>query len=169
MGHSWTRASALAFMSLVVAASPVSGRSAAEGGRMRVLLDGRPATIGAAARSHCEDLTPGVLECFATSRARDLAVSARGKSSSAASSGYVVAYVNASFGGASIVMSQDYANLGTIGWNDRISSYKVYTSLTGYFYQNSNYSGLAQSYCCFSQVSYVGNAYNDTFSSLSIP
>jgi hypothetical protein len=85
------------------------------------------------------------------------------------SSGYVIAWENSSFGGSSVVLSQNYASLVGIGWNDRISSYKVYTSLTGGFYQHINYGGRLQVFCCYQQIGYVGDLYNDTFSSITIP
>lgn len=136
-----------------------------------VRLDGRSATVPAAAKNHCHDAVKGTLECFSSASARDAAWQAIRLSQplSPASNGYVIAWVGATYTGASVVLTQDYANLTTIGWNDRISAYKVYTNLTGAFYEHSNYWGLTQFFCCFSQVSYVGNAYNDRFSSIDLP
>jgi hypothetical protein len=134
-------------------------------------LDGEPVSVRQAGQHHC---IAGVrLECYSSHTARDRALhAARENAASGASaltSGYVIAYVDASFGGASIVLTQDYSDLSTIGWNDKISSYKVFTSLTGSFWTAANYSGVRQTYCCFTNVSYVGNSVNDTFSSFDLP
>jgi hypothetical protein len=135
------------------------------------LLDGRPATVLAGAAHHCADIGTSSLTCFTSAATRDQYVSDHLAASplSLSSAGYVVAYADASFLGASVVLSQDYVNLTSIGWNDRISSYKVYTSPEGEFYEDASFSGSTQMFCCYSTVSYVGNAYNDTFSSLALP
>lgn len=128
---------------------------------------------------HCHDFAYPDVTCFSTEAERDadfiLAGSGedlstvRGDSLITASSGYVIAYEHASYGGSSVVLSQHHSNLGSIGWADRISSYKVYTNLTGYFYEHTWFTGRAQSYCCNSHVSYVGNLLNDKFSSFELP
>lgn len=131
----------------------------------------RAIRVGPVRQEHCHDAIPRLLRCFTTRAARD--ASWRENRSlrplSTYAGGYVIAWVNASYAGSSVILSQDYTNLVTIGWNDRISSYKVYTNLTGGFYEHSNYSGLTQLFCCFSQVSYVGDAYNDKFTSINLP
>lgn len=165
---------ALALTALILAASPAA---AAEPGQLRAVLDGQPATVSQAAAYHCHDLRAGVLECYTDAADRDNAVAAKlGHEASevlgtlgSASTGYVIVWADPTYAGASAVLSQDYANLGSIGWNDRISSYKVYTTYTGAFYDQANYQGLTQYYCCFSQVSYVGAQYNDIFSSFNLP
>lgn len=119
---------------------------------------------------HCHD-GRGTLACFASEADRDADFESSREAGVQALSGggWVIAYAHASFAGSSVTLSQSYANLGTIGWNDVISSYKVYTSLTGAFYKNTSYGGGFQSYCCWWQVSYVGDAFNDTFSSFYLP
>jgi hypothetical protein len=141
-------------------------------------LDGAPATLGEATAFHCHDLGRTGLTCFHSAAARDRdagrILSDRGRAGTLSpdgvtSTGYVVAYAAISYAGASVILSQDYANLGTIGWNDVISSYKVFVSPTGAFYENINYAGRFQRFCCFSNVPYVGDAYNDIFSSFDLP
>jgi len=120
--------------------------------------------------THCHDLGPTALSCFATEAERDASlVTLQGEMMLASSSGYVIAYSNPSFGGSSVVLSQDYGHLGHIGWDDRISSYKAYTPLTGYFFEHTWYGGRAQAYCCNAQVTYVGDALNNRFSSFDLP
>ena len=164
------RARLLALLAVILVASPAAARPTSAATAGKVLLDGSVATISAATEYHCHDLKLR-LECFTSAQARNRTVRATIATTtvSAASSGYVIAWADASYLGASVVLSQDYANLGSIGWNDRISSYKVYTSLTGAFYQHSSYWGTTKYFCCFSNVAYVGNAYNDLFSSFDLP
>jgi hypothetical protein len=163
----------LALTMLIVATHPAS---AATQDRVAPFLDGNPATLAEATANHCHDLHAGAFECFTSEAERDAAVgtvlageNAASSESAAASSGYVIVWAAASFAGASTVLSQDYSNLTSLGWNDRISSYRVYTTGTGAFYDQAYYSGLTQFYCCFAQVSYVGNQYNDIFSSFNLP
>ncbi len=128
---------------------------------------------------HCHDFAYPDLTCFSTEAERDAdftlagsgedLLTARGDGLVIVSSGYVIAYEYASYGGSSVVLSQDHGNLGSIGWADRISSYKVYTNLTGYFHEHTWFGGRVQSYCCYSHVSYVGNLLNNTFSSFDLP
>ena len=155
---------------IVASAWLTAGPAAAHGViAIAATLDGRPATVLEASRHHCVATPTSHLTCFTNSSDRDQAVAGSFSSLSASATGYVIAYADATYFGASVVLSQNFTNLGTIGWSDRISSYKVYTSQTGFFYQGTSYTGAYQSYCCFAQVPYVGNAFNDTFSSFELP
>jgi hypothetical protein len=120
---------------------------------------------------HCHDAQGAALICFASEADRDADFEAarEGEIQALSSGGWVIAYVHASYAGSSVTLSQSYTNLGSIGWADVISSYKVYTSLTGAFYKNTSYGGTFQSYCCWAQVPYVGDTFNDTFSSFYLP
>lgn len=145
----------------------------------RVTLDGQPSTVAEASQFHCHDVLPTEFQCFRLRAARDRAVEKvvvpkRAGSTgvdplSASSTGYVVAYAAISYAGSSVVLSQNYSNLGTIGWDNIISSYKVFTGATGAFYEYTNYAGRYQEYCCFTNVWYVGDALNDRFSSFLLP
>jgi len=81
--------------------------------------------------------------------------------------GYVRVYNDAGFDGASMVLSASYENLSTIGWNDRISSYKSVNAGSGVFSEHASGAGNDTSFCCNVNVSYVGAAKNDTFSSVA--
>ena len=135
-----------------------------------VSLDGRPISVELAADLACHDLIKSRVVCFRTttemeSDALEL-VSQAGFA--LASTGYVVVYENQSYGGASRTLSIDYANLATIGWNDRISSFKSFGA-TGYFREHANPpGGLTFTFASTSQVSYVGSTYNDKFSYFQI-
>jgi hypothetical protein len=162
-------------LSVVLLAAP--GHASAK--TIRVTLDGRPSTIRQATAFHCHDLIISLLQCFRSQAERNRAVdnilgspaahSSEQEPGGAESTGYVIAYAAISYGGSSVVLSKNYANLGTIGWTNIISSYKVFTNLTGAFYQNTSYGGGTQLYCCFTDVAYVGDLFNDTFSSFLLP
>ena len=172
------RALGLAMALLIVVASPTASRSDVTVPITRATLDGQLVALSVAAQHHCHDLIPGQLTCFSSEVVRDAAAAGlmplTGTASDAevgpdSSGGYVIAWVDATYAGASVILTQDYDDLRTIGWNDRISSYKVYTNLTGAFHTDIHFSGGYQLYCCFAQVSYVGDHFNDTFSSFELP
>jgi hypothetical protein len=158
------RAVVHAALALAVSATSAMGASGFEQESPRTEVRRTPDT-------HCHDLGPMALTCFPTEAERDAALGAFAGDDIvlASSSGYVVAYSSPSFGGSSVVLSQDYGHLGHIGWDDRISSYKAYTPLTGYFFEHTWYGGRAQAYCCNAQVTYVGDALNNRFSSFDLP
>lgn len=83
-------------------------------------------------------------------------------------------YENASYGGASYVASvsqngcygysHGYTNLGSIGWDNRISSFRSYSNCRTAIFANTNYGG--SSYGYYTNSSYVGSAMNDQASSI---
>ncbi len=161
---------------MLLALAPAAARATSqnESTTPQAFLDGLPLPIWEVSGYHCHDLALPDILCFVSEEARDAAVDLlnNGELSSAtttSSSGYVIAYVHASYAGTSVVLSQDYSNLGSIGWNDIISSYKVYTSPNGQFYEHTWYGGRYQTFCCFTNVPYVGDPLNDTFSSFNLP
>jgi hypothetical protein len=78
---------------------------------------------------------------------------------------YVTVWDQAGFFGGSMSISQDYASLLTIGWNDRISSFKARNSQTGRFTVDWFFGGSSWPFCCNSQLSSLG-AYDNTFSAV---
>jgi hypothetical protein len=143
-----------------------------------VLLDGVLSDLETASQHHCHDIGVALLTCFRSASARDhdagttLTTVALNidddQAVASSSSGYVVAWELMTYAGSSVVLSQNYSNLGTIGWNDRISSYKVYTTGSGTFYEHTFYAGRTQQFCCYAQVSSVGTL-NNTFSAFYLP
>ena len=125
-------------------------------------LDGRPIPLVDVGRYACHDIDYPRIHCFGTQAARDISAA---PFLAAASSSYVIAWDQASYAGASFVFSEDYTVLAIIGWNDRISSFKVQNSQTGHWYTDWFYGGSSWYFCCNSQVPFL-NAYNDLFSSV---
>ncbi len=63
-------------------------------------------------------------------------------------------------------LSQDYAQLSSIGWNDQISSFQSVNAGAGTFHHDVQMTGLAYPFCCGQIVDNVGSAHNDKFSSV---
>jgi hypothetical protein len=143
----------------------------AEARSPRVTLDGRPITTERAARLSCHDLVPATVRCFKTSRemeadARRVLREASLASSSVLATGYVIVYEDVGFGGASRTLAADYPDLGAIGWNDRISSFKS-IGASGYFREHTPPAGFYYYFSGSSQPSSV-SSYNDRFSGFQI-
>ena len=81
---------------------------------------------------------------------------------------YDRAWEGAAYSGSSIYISQDYANLGTIGWNNGIRT-TVFMSVNdgaGTFHHDAGHTGTVYSFSAGQSVSNVGSAHNDKFSSI---
>jgi hypothetical protein len=128
---------------------------------IRAMMDGKPVSL-----ERLDELT-----CFATSEELEAAAPARFRAvhgvEAAAASGYVIAWEHADYNGSSRAMSIDYANLGSIGWNDRITSFKSFGA-TGRFWQHSPWDGWSYGFGGSTRVSNVGPTYNDAFSGLEL-
>ncbi len=135
------------------------------------MLDGRPITLEEAAAHSCHDFDYPVLTCYRTSAEMEQVAAARftadAIASAAAATGYVVVFEHGAYGGASRTISQSYGYLGDIGFNDKISSFKSYGA-TGRFFDNAPPGGLAYSFSGSTWVTYVGDIYNDKFSSVTL-
>ena len=157
---------------LLMNATPADAASPA----LRVTLDGRTIAARTAGHWQCHDLDYPRIQCYRSRATLERAVHAYlarpgGASGStlAVDSGvaYVHVYENAGYLGASMYLSQDYANLGTIGWNDRITSFKVVNGGSGVFRRDAGPGGASYSFCCGSQVSNIGSTWNDQISAVT--
>lgn len=137
---------------------------------IRAVMDGKPITLKEAETLSCHDFDFPVLTCFADSAQMEKAAAERfaeRKAMAVASSGYVVVFEHGAYAGATRTISQSYSYLGDIGFNDKISSFKSYGA-TGRFYDNAPPGGLVYSFGGSTWVSYVGDTYNDKFSSVDL-
>jgi hypothetical protein len=145
----------------LVAAAP--GITAATDGSVSLTatLDGRPIPLKDVAKYDCDDFAYPVITCSTS------AAGLQARASVAVSAGldYVTIYDYVSFQGSFMNVSQDYSSLLTIGWSDRISSFKVRNSETGQFFTDWFYGGSSWPFCCNTQQSSLG-AYDNTFSSV---
>lgn len=118
---------------------------------------------------HCHDLDAPIIRCFRTEDALQVDVATRTLVSldASASLPYVEIYEHTYYGGASFVVAQDYPNLGSIGWNDRVSLFRGLNNYYGTFYQHASYLGSYWRFGPNQQVLDVGTAWNDQFSSVA--
>lgn len=153
--------------------------AAASNRPMHALLAGRPIALASVSKYHCHNRYAPVIHCFATARQRDLdfwagtprAAQAPATSLSAPSSltsvFYVTFYADINFGGASFTTSSAISNMTTIGWNDRISSFKSLNGERPEWWRDINFAGTAWRWPAGTWVSYVGDDANDQFSSVA--
>jgi hypothetical protein len=139
---------------LALAADPDPGLTAT--------LDGRPIPLEDVGKYSCDDFSYPEIHCWST---RVLADSRALLVTLLTSIDYVSIYDGTSFTGASMNVSQDYATLTTIGWSDRISSFRGRNSESGTFFNDWFYTGSWYAFCCNTQVSNLG-VYSNTFSSI---
>lgn len=146
-----------------------SAVAAGDGSQMTAELDGRSIPLVDVGKWNCHDLDHPVIHCYRTANALDKALANRGVGPLATTTSgisYVRIWEDASYAGATAILSINYASLGSIGWNDKISSLMAINSQHGEFYEHDNYVGLVYSFCCNVQVANVGGTYNDKFSSV---
>ena len=165
----------VALAALLASAGPVAAR---DGPEIIADLEGRRIASSEVGEYHCHDLDFPRIHCFTSSAEVEAAVAALGVDPGPAPAGsasndalaalatsYVRIFADANFAGSSAYLSVNYSNLGSIGWNDRISSFYGLSSARGEFREHVDYAGFTYGFCCNQQVSYVGDAYNDKFSS----
>lgn len=150
------------------------GNGAVAGG-LSATLNGTPISLERAATLSCHDFDYPVLRCFTTAsamevdaarRAGELRARAAG-ADSLTSVGYVTAFEHALYAGAAVGLSTNQPWLGSLGWNDRISSFKSFGA-TGNFQENSPGGGFVFSFAATTTVPSLNGTYNDKFSSFFI-
>ena len=152
----------LVFVLLLVSLAPV----ASAGDRLRADLEGTSIPLADVGKHFCHDLDAPAIHCFADLATLDAAVASRKATGvGALAVSYVQVFADRDYGGPAAYLSASYSNLGTIGWNDRISSYKVLISGSGEFREHINFVGEIDTFCCTQRVTYVGDSLNDKYSS----
>jgi hypothetical protein len=140
------------------------------GNGLSATLDGKRIRIDRVSSLNCHDFDYPVIRCFSTADliAADIGARLSGEAAGARLllSGYVTAYQDAGYNGPSISMSTDQTSLSSLGWNDRISSFKSFGAHGG-FYEHSPSGGTYYAYGSSTQVSSLG-AMNDKFSAFYI-
>ncbi len=162
----------------VLALLPIAAgtASAAQGG-LRADLDGIPIALVQVGSWYCHDFDYPAIHCFSDPDRLEAAVgsilgdsrrSAAGEPSApfaATAINYVLVFEFTSYAGAYMYMSQDYTVLGTIGWNDRISSFWGLNNELGVFWTDWFYTGSRYAFCCNTHVPSLGS-YDNSFSSV---
>ncbi len=125
-------------------------------------LDGKLIPIADVANYYCDDFSYPIIQCsrlsLVTQARALLLVRLTGVD-------YVSVFDLTSYNGGFMNISQDYPTLITVGWNDRVSSYRGRNGETGLFYTDWFYGGTSWGICCNQNVSSLGT-YNNTFSSM---
>ena len=124
-------------------------------------LDGKPLALKLVGSYYCDDFSYPVIQCST----QPTTIQARAVLSLLGGADYVTIWDQPGYGGTYMNVSQDYATLVTIGWNDKISSFKARNSETGRFTTNWLFGGTSWSFCCNTQQSTL-NAYDNTFSAV---
>lgn len=137
-------------------------------------FDGESISLKQASSLSCHDLDYPILRCFASATAMERAVALRVGlnagaygSLSVATVGYVTVYEHAQYAGSALMLSADQPWLSSVGWNDRISSFKSFGA-TGNFQENSPGGGFVYFFTASTQVPSLSGTYNDKFSSFDI-
>lgn len=158
------RAAFLAVGALLGLALLPAGASAASpsSGGLTATLDGRPLKLSLVANWYCDDFSYPVITCFSDPERSNLRTAAVLSTSSVT---YVTIYNFTSWTGSFMQVSENYPVLAYIGWNDRISSFKVRNSLEGDFFTDWFYGGTLYYFCCNQNVPSLG-VFDNTFSSV---
>ncbi len=132
-------------------------------------LAGHTIAVGEIPHWYCHDLDFPRIHCFATAAELEHALATHQSARPAGTAGASIdlaIYADANWQGGTTVISQAYPDLGTIGWNDKISSFKVLNGVAGHFATDIYNSGAYDYFAPYQLTTYVGNAWNDTFSSV---
>ena len=134
-------------------------------------LDGIPIPAYEVGDHFCHDFDFPTIRCYSTAtELEELAVgTAIGDELAGAANAagdYVTVYSDPSYAGTYAHLSQNYDALWVIGWNDRISSFKVRNSASGSFHADWYAGGRRYDFCCSSSVPYLSSTYENTFSSV---
>ena len=160
--RSITFALLLATPAIVAGPLPTVAAGTDTGPPLSAYLDGKPIPLADVSKYFCDDFSYPEIQCSIS----PLITAARATVTNLLTSvDYVTVFDGTYFSGAWMNMSQDYSILATIGWNDRISSFKARNGETGTFYVDWFYNGSQWSFCCNTQQSSLGG-YDNSFSSV---
>jgi hypothetical protein len=120
---------------------------------------------------YCHDFDYPRIHCFRTATQLNAAETTfvRAKlavSPNFTSADYVTIFDGSAYTGAAMDLSQSYDALWSIGWNDRISSYKARNSVSGTFWTDWFASGTGRNFCCNTNVSSLPSDLDNAFSSV---
>lgn len=164
-GHARLRVAVLLLVCGSLAAVGTPSRATARGisgAELTATLDGKPLELKLVGDYYCDDFSYPEIQCFSS----PIQLESKAAPTLAATAvDYVTIYDFTAFAGSYMHVSQDYTVLATIGWNDRISSFKARNGETGHFYTDWFYSGTSYVICCNQAVGSLGS-YDNTFSSV---
>ena len=159
----------VALLALPTAAAAHDPGGTGSAGPVVADLAGHPLAVAQIPAWYCHDLDYPRIHCFTSAAELEHALAVRlsaQPAGTAAASIDLAIYADANWQGGTTVISQTYPDLGTIGWNDKISSFKVLNGVAGHFATDIYNSGPYDAFAPYQLTTYVGDAWNDTFSSV---
>jgi hypothetical protein len=136
------------------------------GAETRAFLDGDRIALRDVARYHCHDAASPAIRCSSHQASRDRDVRRLAATRGVRAVFYVQVFEHENYGGASLSISTSISNLGSVGWNDAITSFKSLNGGRPKFWENSGYGGSAWQWAAGAWVANVGSGANDRFSSV---
>jgi hypothetical protein len=161
-------------LAISMLAFATTGGAAASRTEVRAVLHGRAIPVSRIHHLHCHDGARPTIRCFRSEAARDRdaqrlsrsPVVGRRGGDSAAVTYYVTVWGDINYSGGSYSFSAPNTNLGWIGWNDCISSFKTVGGTHPKFWEHADYGGSAWQWAIGAWVANVGSGANDQWSSL---
>ncbi len=162
-------------LGLVATLAVIEVPAVAAAGPLRVTYEGVVASVRTIPGAHCHDDNYPEIRCFATAAARDAdiavlqaqwAVEAAAGLLTPLLTNYATWYQDQNYGGYTYTTAVAWSNLGDIGWNDMITSFKSLNGGQPKWYVDINYGGAATYWSAGAWVSNVGSGWNDSFSSV---
>lgn len=153
---------------LLLGASVVGGAvpAATADGGLTAVLEGRRIRLDEVASHQCHDLEYPHIRCFETTEARDADIESAAESLGLTSLLYVTFYRDENYGGPSYSASNPIPNLGTVGWNDTITSFISENGQRPRFYSDAGYVTPSWRWAAGAAVANVGSGANDRSSSV---
>lgn len=162
------RASLVLIVLALSVGSPLSAATAST--VVRADLSGMPIGLADVGKLHCHDLAFPAIHCYATESDLRSAIAFHSDFRGAAPRGpaavaYIELFASPNYLGGSISLSANYANLGTIGWNDLASSYWPFNNLNSQLSVNTNYTGSSLFPCCNQPLPSFTSTFDNAISS----
>jgi hypothetical protein len=137
-------------------------------------LEGRQIKSALISSFYCHDFDFPLVHCYRSAAALARAESRWGaqdgklttESAAFGVNDYVSIFDGNAYTGAGMDVSQNYDVLFTIGWNDRISSFKGRNSAYGEFWTDWYATGTGRPFCCNALVSSLPSGQDNAFSSV---
>lgn len=154
----------------VLALATASQPALASASGLTADLAGAPLALAEVGSYYCHDLDYPRIHCFRTLRQVEASADAMSAGvlsvAAATSAQYLRVYDLQGYAGPSMIMSANYNDLGTIGWNDRISSYVALNGLSFGLWTNTMMTGNGLLGCCSQSASSLPSGYDNQISSV---
>jgi hypothetical protein len=136
-------------------------------------LEGKSLHAVDVGKYYCHDLDWPAIHCYRSAQRLEASISTASVGAmsmtaarSASATAYIRLYDLAAFSGSYIVLSADYPDLGTIGWNNRASSYVGLNSESSRAWTSLSYQGTWLSICCNQSDATMSPTFDNAISSI---